>query len=456
MSGIAPARLAAYSILRAVNTGRSDLPDAVAGARSRLQDERDRALAAEVAAGTLRWMGALDAVAAAFTGRELRRLDPEVVDILRLGAYQLLHLERVPASAVVNDSVALAKARGKGSASGLVNAVLRRVDRERGTLPLPPRPREPETDTQGALDYLSVTLSHPRWLAARLLGRLGFDGAEAWLRFDNSPAPLTLRANTLLVGPGDLAKRLLDYGVETRPSAYSAFGLVVTGGQPLRTPAEVQALFVVQDEASQLVADFAAAAPRERVLDACAAPGGKTIAIAGDMRGDGLLVAAELRPRRVALLSRSLLRAGANRVKVVRADASAEMPYPPVFDLVLLDAPCSGLGTVRRDPEIRWRRKEPDLPVLAGLQLRMLQRASAAVAPGGRLIYSTCSSEPDENDAVVESFLGGGGDFSLADPAETGFHGRVPPTVVDSRGLLRTFPHLHGLEAFFAAKLRRR
>lgn len=280
MTPIAPARREAYAILRAVGSGRADLPSAVARARDRLPDARDRALAAEIATGTLRWRAALDAVIAAFARGGLDRLDPEVLEILRLAVYQLLHLERVPPSAVVSDAVELARASGKGSASGLVNAVLRRVDRERHALPLPPRPGSPAADRASAVDYLAVTLSHPRWLVERWLDRFGFEAVEAWLRFNNQPAPLTLRANTLFTDRHELARRLAEAGVETEPTRLAPDGLLVVRGNPIDLGLADGRWFTIQDEASQLVGAFVSAAPGERVLDACAAPGGKSLLMA--------------------------------------------------------------------------------------------------------------------------------------------------------------------------------
>ena len=454
MSPIAPARSAAYAVLRSVNQGRADLPDAVARARERLDDERDRSLAAEIAAGTLRWQGALDAVIDAFSRVPAARLDPEVLDILRSGAYQLLHLERVPPSAVVNDAVELARRERKGSATGLVNAVLRRVDRERGRLPLPSTPG-PDADEDARLDYLSTTLSHPRWLAARWLARHGFQQVEAWARFNNSPAPITLRVNTLKIGRDALAARLAASGVATSPTALAPEGLLVSSGNPLRTPLAAEGLFIVQDEASQLVAAFAGAAPGERVLDACAAPGGKTLAMAGDMEDQGLLVATDLRARRVSLLARTMAMAGVRTVRLARTDVAQRLPFPAVFDCVLLDAPCSGLGTLRRDPEIRWRRREPDLGEFALRQGRMIERVAEVVRPGGRLVYATCSSEPEENEEVVARFLDAHPEYVAVDAGKTRVGAGPAFAVVTAEGFVRTWPYVHGLEAFFAAILRR-
>ena len=445
---IAPARQAAYDVLRAVSTGRADLPTALARARTGLHDERDRALAGEIATGTLRWQGAFDVVIAAFAARPAGKLDPEVLDILRLTAFQLLHLDRVPASAAVNDAVNLARKAGKKSASGLVNAVLRRISRERARLPLPPRP-DSSGNRAEAIAYLSSTLSHPEWLMTRWLDRHGFEAAESWAQFDNGPAALTLRVNTLRASRESLAASLETHGVVTEPTRFAPHGLVVRSGNPLLTPLAAGGLFLVQDESSQLVALLTAAAPGERVLDACASPGGKTTAMAAAMEDRGLLVATDVRGRRVDLLSRTVHAAGATCVRVVQADAADVLPFGHRFDCVLLDAPCSGLGTLRRDPDIRWRRTEASLPALAATQLAMLSRTAEVVEPGGRLIYATCSSEPDENEEVVSRFLAGRRDFSAAQvtlPEEL-------QRFISPDGYFRTFPFRDQLESFFAAML---
>src|SRR2546423_2460748 len=230
---IAPARLAAYEILSAVSSGGADLPSAIAFARDHLHDDRDRALAADIAAGVQRWRAALDHLIAEFAKRSIDRLDREVVEILRLSAYQLLHLTRVPSSAVVDDAVNLTRRVGKSSASGFVNAVLRTVPRKRDKLPLPPRPAR-TGDRAAALDYLSVTLSHPAWLAARWLDRFGFDATETWMRFNNTPAPVTLRVNRLKHSGDEVRAQLAAEGVRVHPGRYAPDALVVEEGYPLR------------------------------------------------------------------------------------------------------------------------------------------------------------------------------------------------------------------------------
>jgi 16S rRNA (cytosine967-C5)-methyltransferase len=450
---IAPARVAAYDILCAVSAGNTDLPTAIAFARASLHDDRDRALAAEIASGVQRWRAALDHLIVEFARRAIDRLDPEIVEILRLSAYQLLHLTRVPAAAVVDDAVDLTKRAGKRSASGFVNAVLRSISRRRASLPLPPRPSDP-TDRDAALKYMSVTLSHPRWLAERWLDRLGLDAAEAWMRFNNTAGSVTLRANRLQTTRDALLERLATDEIQVHPTAFAPDGLIVDEGHPLRGAGQEQGWFVVQDEASQLVTLLAGDRALPRVLDTCASPGGKTTALAALMEGRGLLVACDVRERRVDLLRRTVAASGATNVRIVQADLLKPLPFAASFDCVLVDAPCSGLGTLRRDPDIRWRRREHDLPALAAAELTMLQYAAEQVAPGGRLVYATCSSEPEENEGVADAFL-------ATTPGFTALHAsaattRLAETLIDRRGHLRTQPDLHGLEAFFGAVFERR
>jgi 16S rRNA (cytosine967-C5)-methyltransferase len=448
---IAPARTAAYEIVRRVSAGRSDLPAAVAAVRDALADERDRALATDIATGTVRWRAALDHLIQQGARRSVARLDPEIVDILRLSLYQLLHLTRVPASAVVDDAVQLTKKVGKRSASGFVNAVLRGISRARNALPLPPRPAA-ATDREGALDYLSVTLSHPRWLAERWLDRVGFERAEAWMTFNNHPALLTIRANPLRTSREELLDHLRQREVEAHLARYAPDGIVVEHGN-LREEAE-RGEFVVQDEASQLVALLAGPEPGPLVLDTCASPGGKATAIAMTLGVGERLVACDVRERRMALLRRTVLTTGANNVHLVQADVTVALPFRTRFSTVIVDAPCSGLGTLRRDPDIRWRRGAEALPSFAQQQRTMLEQAASAVADGGRLVYATCSSEPDENEEVVEAFRAAHPEFApvRADTA----HPDIDAEIVDLRGHLRTEPDRHGLELFFGAVFERR
>ncbi len=449
---IAPARTAALHALRAIAGGRSDLPAALARSRAHLPDERDRGLAAEIVTGTLRWQRSLDHLITHFARRPLARLDPDVVVILRLSLYQLLHLDRVPAAAVVDDAVDLTRGARKQSAAGFVNAVLRTVVRQRRVLPLPPRPDDP-ADRDAAIAYLGITHSHPAWLVERWLDRVGFERAERWVRFNNVTPALTLRANRLRATRDAVRGALDDAGVVTTVTRYAPDGLDVQSGNPLLA-VEDRGWFVVQDEASQLVPLAVAPHPGERLLDLCASPGGKSTALAAAVGDAGVVVACDVRPARLELLRRTIAASGASHVHVVRVPPDGPLPFHQAFDAVLVDAPCSGLGTIRRDPDIRWRRQPADLPRLADAQRVLLARAARVVKPGGRLIYATCSSEPEENEDVIDAFLAGHPDFAVADLRIAG-----PPALApfaDARGMMRTLPFAHALEAFFAAALTKR
>lgn len=450
---IAPARRAAHRVLRSVHARRADLSTALARARRPLDDARDRALAGEIAAGTLRWRAAADHLLAQVSSRPLDALDVDVLDLLRAAVYQLRWLERVPARAVVHDAVELARELGPAGTDRFVNGVLRTLSDERRPTSLPARPPPPtgaDEDRRAVLDYLSVTQSHPRWLVERWLDRHGMDAASSWVRFNNEPPPVTLQANQLKGSVQDLTDRLATCGVQTTPARWAPGALRVTAGLPLATPLNAEGRLLVQDEAAQLVTALVDAGPDARVLDVCAAPGGKAVGLAGAMANHGLLVAADLRPRRLALLKETLNRCGVRCGHVVRLDGAASLPFDAVFDRVLVDAPCSGLGTLRSDPDIRWRHPPESLRTLATRQLTLLSQAAAVVRRGGMLVYATCSSEPEENEEVIGRFETMHPDFSVVTPAEPRLS-----RFIDAVGHFRTLPFRDGLQAFYGAVLRR-
>ena len=378
---ISPARIAAYDILTAVSAGSADLPTAIAFARTGLRDDRDRALAAEIASGVQRWRAALDHLIVGFSKRSLSRLDPEIVEILRLSAYQLLHLTRVPASAVVDDAVNLAGRAGKRSAGGFVNAILRTISRRRDSLPLPPRPDDP-ADRAAVLDYFSITLSHPRWLATRWLDRLGFDAAEAWLQFNNAPGPVTLRANRLRLTPEELAARLAATGVTVHATRYAPDGLVVDEGYPLRGAGVDEGWFVVQDEASQLVPLLAGPTPAPHVLDTCASPAARQ----------------PHWPRRCRATACSSPATSATVASISAPDggrirAANVRSCRPIPRRRCRSTRCSPACSSTRHARPRHAAPRPRHPVaaargrsghVAAAELTMLQRAAERVAPGGR------------------------------------------------------------------------
>jgi len=451
---IAPARRSAHRVLRDVGAERLDLSSAIERSRQSLGDPRDRALAGEIAIGTLRWRAALDHQIRNVSLRPIERIDPEVVDVIRAATYQLLFLDRVPKWAAVHDAVELTRQIGKSSACTFVNAVLRRLAESPQNKPLPPCPETPTSGVPNrvaALDYLAVTLSHPLWLVKRWFDRYGFDAVTDWLRLNNRPAPVTLCANALKTNAKQLAERLLDFGVVTKLGRSAPHALTVIEGNPLATPLATEGWFLIQGEASQLITELVSATSDSRVLDTCAAPGGKSVGLAGAMENRGTLVVTDFRPRRITLLKQTMVRCAVRRAKIVRLNLIRSLPFGPIFDRVLVDAPCSGLGTIRRNPDIKWRRGESALAVFANRQREMLEQAATVVRKGGWLIYATCSSEPDENEDVVANFLKDHSNFEPIAPANS-----VVAPFLTSNGHLRTLPFRDQLEAVYAAILRRR
>ena len=434
---IALARVAALDALRQIDEERLNMGEAVDRVRKPLTDERDRALLLEIVSGTLRMRAAIDHQLALRLTRPLARLDGLVRDILRMSAFQLMYLTRTPSSAVINDAVDLTRRGGKTSATGLVNAVLRALNRERQRLVFPQRPGD-ASDLAAMTSYFGVVHSHPDWLVARWLRRYGIADTERWLEFNNQSSGVFLAPNRTLASRQALAEELAADGVETQLTPHATHGLHVMAGPALATRAFREGRCLVQDEASQLIGELVGAERGERVLDLCASPGGKTVLLAADVGPTGLVVACDVRRHRLRVLTDTLARCRLSRVRIVQVPVAGPLPFADgSFDRVLIDAPCSGVGTVRRDPDIRWRVTEAELPALAATQVLLLQRAAALVRVGGTLVYSTCSSEPDENQQVVAAFLA------------------TFPTFTETR-VHQTLPFREGLEAFFGSVLTRR
>jgi 16S rRNA (cytosine967-C5)-methyltransferase len=436
---IAAARRAAFDALSEVADHGTDLGEAVARLRPTLADDRDRSLLLELVAGTLRMQGAIDYQLALRVSRPLERLDPQVLRVLRLGAFQLLYLDRIPPAAAIDDAVELTRRARKSSAAGLVNASLRALSRERSQLRWPEKPRRVESAAELVLlvHHLATIHSHPEWLVQRWVTRHGPDATERWLVFNNRTPAMCLTPNLSQVSRAELAAELADAGVDTAPTRLATEGLVVTKGHPLATRAFLEGRCLVQDEASQLVAELAAPDAGSRVLDLCASPGGKTVRFAARVGDSGLVVACDVRPHRIGVLTRTLSRCHVTGVRVVHVPPAAALPFRAgAFDTVFIDAPCSGLGTVRRDPDIRWKRQAADLAGFAATERGLLDRSVDLVRPGGRVIYSTCSSEPEENEQVIDAFLRDRPDFALA-------------------RMHHTWPFRDDLEAFFGAVLQR-
>ena len=408
-------------------------------------DGRDRALAMELAYGTVRNLIRIDYTLSRFIREKPGGIPDEMRDIMRIAAYQLMYLTRVPAHAAVDEAVGRAKRlKGPGMA-GFVNAVLRALIRGISGVTYPETAEDP-------INALSIRHSFPVWLTKRWVGRFGPDAAEALMQASNTPPPITLRANTLKVGRDELAGRLTESGISTIPAKYAPDGLIIEPGRQVsELPGYLEGLFAVQDEAAQLVSMLLGPKPGETILDACAAPGGKTAHIASLMGGSGKIIASDISLDKMRLLSENMKRLGIAIAYPLILGAASPLPFGRPFDRILLDAPCSALGVIRRRPEIKYSRIEDDIRRLSWLQGAMLRNLADLVRTGGVLVFSTCSTEPEEGESVIESFLKEDRRFRLDDPASclTG----PARGLVTGRGMLRTYPHEHGTDGFFAARL---
>jgi 16S rRNA (cytosine967-C5)-methyltransferase len=400
-------------------------------------DARDRRWTRELVYGMLRRRGWLDALLSARVRGGLARLDADIIDLLRLGAYQLLQMRSVPAYAAIAQTVELAKRRHGLGASKLVNAVLRRLDREREDLRVE-SPSDP-------VDAPALTYSHPRWLVARWVARWGAVETERLLAANNMEAPLILRPYHVVREQLEASLESAGVRVAEAPLVGDSIQIVSSISSLTELGAYRQGLFHVQDPASTLVTMYAAIAPGSTVADVCAAPGGKAIELA---RTAAVVYASDASPARLTRMMSNVRRLELKNVVPYVADART--PALRSVDAVLLDAPCTGTGTFRRHPDARWRLKPSDLAVMASVQRVLLRGAATAVKPGGLLVYSTCSLEPEENDGQIEGFLAEHPDWTLEPPPE----GAVPSAVLDA-GRLRVLPQRHGADGAFAARLRR-
>lgn len=403
--------------------------------------EEDKALATELAYGVLRWQLRLDWAIDLFSSIKAKKLETRVLNALRIGAYQLLFLTRVPASAAVNESVNLVKKDGQRKA-GFVNAVLRKIESERERIAWP----GPEKDY---IKYASVRFSHPEWLVKRWVERLGKDEASALMEANQKVPPKVLRANTLLNSRDELLKALEEEGLEAKKTEYSPSGIEVLKGKP--RPDDKR--YYIQDEGSQLISYLLSPSPGQTVLDACSAPGGKTTHLAEIMKDSGSIHALDKYAHRLESVDGAAKRLGISIIKtyVARSEEPLDLPAP-LFDAILCDSPCSGLGVVRRSPDIKYRRTEQDIIELSALQKKLLSNLSRYLKKGGSLVYSTCTHEPEETAEVVRWFLNEHRGFVLEDPSE--YLPQGCDGLIEER-FLRTYPHRHNMDGFFAARLRR-
>jgi 16S rRNA (cytosine967-C5)-methyltransferase len=440
-------RREAFRILRRVEDAGA-FASVLLEARSHdLRDPREVALLTEIVLGVLRRRALLDHAIAGAAGRSLDRVDGAVLTAIRIGAYALLYLDRIPDHAAVDTAVALVKEAGWAKAAGFANGVLRKIARERSSL-LPPQP------ATGDVDGLALYRSHPAWWTRRVVSRYGWEQADALLAADNEPAATVLAPWPAAGSAEALTAALAVDGVLVAACRFVPEALRLVSGVPQRARAFADGAAWIQDEASQLAVCLFAGEVGPLTLDACAAPGGKTLALGARTRAGGLVVAADRKASRLSRLTQNVRRLRATNIAAVACDMSRRAPFRAAFDDVLVDAPCSGTGTLRRHPEIRWRLEPEDLSAHGERQGRILGAAAERVRPGGRLVYSVCSIEPEEGDEVIAAFLAEHPDFVRADPRD-GLSQAAQAKVGDDLAL-RTSPLDDGMDGFFAALLTRR
>jgi len=406
----------------------------------------DRSFLTELTYGVLRWRGRLDWFISYFSKIPLEKIEPKILNILRLGCYQILYLSKTPNPAAVNESVELAKRhRGKGGA-GFVNAILRSIIRKKEEVPYPAIDQEPAL-------HISIVQSHPLWLVQRWVEERGVEETIKICTFNNQIPVLTLRTNTLKGSRNDLIGRLSHQGLNPIPTVFSKEGILVRDPPPTsELPFFKEGLYMIQDEASQFITSILDPKPDERILDACAAPGGKATHMAQRMQNKGEIDALDLHKGKLGLIEEMCSQLGIKMVRVLKWDATKPLPVPEgwVFDRILADVPCSGFGTLRRNPDLKWRRKEEDIQRLSELQYSILKNLSSYVKKGGILVYSTCTVFQEENEGVVEKFLNQHPQFQLD---------RIAPILPRSchpfiqKGYFTTFPPSGEMDGFFTARL---
>jgi 16S rRNA (cytosine967-C5)-methyltransferase len=410
---------------------------------------QDRALFTQLVYGTLRWRGKLDWLLGKIVHRPLGDMDGYLRNLLRLTVYQILFLDKVPAYAAVNESVGLAKRYGGARAGGLVNAVARRLVRGKDSLTA----LDSEADI---VSRLSISWSHPEWLVRKWLAYFGAAETETLLRANNEESPVILRANRLKIDRQSLVEKLQAAGFDATPAPRSPQSIQLRNASSIdQLPGFKEGLFLVQGEASQLVGLLLDPKPGERILDACAAPGGKTTHLAELMEDRGEVVATDISARGIEKLRQNIRRLGLKSVQPVQADVSLELTGALAlpYDRILADLPCSGLGTLRSHPEAKWHREEKDVARLSALQKTILDRLSSYLKPGGSVVYSTCTLIREENEAVVEGFLQRHREFTLENAA--GFLPESARHMVRGNYFL-ALPHRDGTDGFFAARMRKR
>ncbi|HWR05249.1 16S rRNA (cytosine(967)-C(5))-methyltransferase RsmB [Sporomusa sp.] len=406
--------------------------------------DQDRRFITELVYGTVKAGATLDWMLSNYLSRPLTKVAPIIRNILRLGIYQLFFLEKVPASAACNQAVELTKKYGHAGTVKFVNGVLRNAARSPEKIVYPDQDKQP-------IKYLALKYFHPEWLIARWVKRLGATACEELCQINNNNPPLSIRTNTVKTNRTELLQRLKNEGVKCQASDWTPEGIVCYEHPGLSTLASLQeGLFQVQDESSMLVAHILDPQPGEFIIDACGAPGGKTTHIATLMNNTGKVLSTDIYEHKLTLTRENASRLGLTNIDTKALDAvNLDSLYSLKADRVLVDAPCSGLGVIRRKPDSRWRKTEEILRDLPKLQAAILTSAAQCVKPGGVLVYSTCTTEPEENQNIVDAFLQEQPMFVL----ETA--GQYLPGQKRPDAMLQFWPHTDGVDGFFIARMTR-
>ncbi|MDY6268482.1 MAG: 16S rRNA (cytosine(967)-C(5))-methyltransferase RsmB [Selenomonadaceae bacterium] len=404
----------------------------------------DRRFLTELAYGAVKASGTLDWMIRRYVSRPVRKIAPMIRNILRLGFYQIFYMDKVPNSAACNECVELAKKYGHPGTVKFVNAVLRSAVRQPEKCAFP-------HGKGHATEELALSSFHPQWLVKRWVKALGYDAAAAICAFDNTDAVLSLRTNTLKTTREALLERLRAEGATVEPSAWAPEGILCHAHGALDAMASLQeGLWQVQDESSMQVAHVVAPEPGEFVIDCCSAPGGKTTHLAALMKNEGRIVAGDIYEHKLARIEENAKRLGIQIIDTELLDArDVGHRFHAQADRVLVDAPCSGLGVLRRKPDARWRKREEEIAKLPQLQIDILTSAAEAVRPGGILVYSTCTIERMENEDVVEAFLDTHPEFALE------MTGEYLPTKKREENMVQLYPHVDGTDGFFIARMKR-
>jgi 16S rRNA (cytosine967-C5)-methyltransferase len=444
-------RKSAVDVLNIIDQGHRTLDSVLEDYSGVKISKPDRALFQALVYGVLRWRGRLDYIISRFSKTRFKKIHPEVLNILRLALFQIIYLDRVPVSAAVNTAVELAKKRGAPWVVGYVNGVLRNAARDYRNISFSGLKKDP-------VAALAVEKSFPEWIVRRWYGRYGPDATASLCDSQNTIPPLTIRTNTIKTTPQKLIDALKAEAGHIKPTPYAPHGITLSN--PAAPIAELKAFeagwFQVQDEAAQLVSLLLDPQPGETVLDACAGLGGKTGHIAQLMEDKGALMAVDANEGKLIRLKAEMQRLGISIVtsQCHNLDNDQSCSQLPKFDRILLDAPCSGLGVIRRNPDIKWRSAKMNLEKYKTRQLRLLNNLSHLVNPPGVLVYAVCSPEPDETEAVINEFLKNTPEFAISRE-----FGQIPAelcSMAEGPGRLKTFPRLNQMDGFYAVRLQRK